>query len=112
MEAFWADHVDLFGIITASLMTLTLPLFVAVLVNVLRGNKERLVILVTSLLLLVYAFYYGYVYVFTQVEKAAGVWADALYAISIILFEVIHWLIAYAYFECSSTCPLQHSPAP
>lgn len=64
------------------------------------------------MLILLYAPYYGYVYVYIQTEESTGVWAESLYAISLILFEVIHWLIAYAYLECSSTCPLNRKMAP
>jgi hypothetical protein len=64
LEKYFDDHPMVVAAFEAFVVTLTLPLFVAALVHVLRGNREGFVILMTSLVLLMYAVYYVYIYNF------------------------------------------------
>jgi len=114
MENFFENHIKMFGIIELIVVTLTMPLFVVALVHVLRGNKQRFVIVVASFILLMYFFYYLYIINFYKrgMQGRTGIWGLILYSVSIILFESIHWGIAYTYFECSSTSPFKGSPPP
>ena len=104
MDQYFNDHPKTFAVIEVSIVTVTLPLFVATLVHALRGNKEKFVIIISSLLLLMYAVYYCYVFVYSR-NFRNGIWGNVLYSLSIVMFECIHWGIAYTYFECSSTSP-------
>jgi len=110
MASFFNDHTKIFGLIEAFVVTLTMPLFVVALVHALRGNKQRFAILVTSSILLMYVFYYCFIFLFSFNKES--IWGLILYSASIIMFESIHWGIAYTYFECSSTSPFNGSPTP
>jgi hypothetical protein len=112
MEAFFDDHRTIFAIIIALLETLTLPLFVAALVHVLRGNREGFVILMTSLVILMYLMYYGFIYSFVWRGRDEIAHGNKMYCLSIMMYVLIHWAIAYTYFECASTFTPKGSPPP
>ena len=105
MNQYFNEHPKIFALIQIVVVTSTLPLFVATLVHALRGNKEKFVIIISALQLLMYAAYYCYTFFALFMSPNNRFWVNVFYSLSIALFEGIHWGIAYAYFECSSKSP-------
>ncbi len=66
MDQYFDNHPKTFAIIEVSIVTVTLPLFVATLVHALRGNKEKFVIIISSLLLLMYGVYYCFLFAYSK----------------------------------------------
>jgi len=112
MENYFNTHPVVFAAFEAFIVTLTLPLFVAVLVHVLRGNREGFVILMASLVLLMYAVYYDYIYNYAINGRSSISESNIPYELSVMMFLSIHWGIAYTYFECSSTLTSKGNPPP
>lgn len=110
IESFCENNREAFCWMTAAFVGLTLPLFVANLVHAYRGNRQKFVIIFSSLIIVQYLIYFCFIYEYAK-NRENDFFGKLYYSLSLIAFEGIHWGIAYTYFECSSTSPYRGNHA-
>ena len=94
----------LFYVLLCTLTFASFPAFVASLVHALRGNRNKVPIITSIALLINEMVYAGYIYEFSQ-QRNNKMIGRTLYFISITMFSLFHWSIAYLYYECASINP-------
>jgi hypothetical protein len=75
-----------------------------------RGNNNKVPIIISFVILVDELIYAGYIYSFSS-GKGNAKSGRILYFLSINLFSLVHWFIACLYYECASINPfVRHDP--
>ena len=104
MEAYFEFHRKTFFLITFGVTSLPVPALVAALVHTIRGNRNKVPIVVICGIFASWLFYGAYMYeyaIYNAYQWQGGVcWYLAMNS-----FASYHWFIAYLYYECASINP-------
>jgi hypothetical protein len=80
------------------------PFFVIALVHAIRGNRQKLPIQLSLMVLLNYIVYLIYIITFA-VGDGYNFMGAFFYYLTLVIFSLVHWVIAHTYFECACVNP-------